>query len=71
MATNPAAIMGLESGIKVGRTADITIIDPDQPMTIEAENFKSLSRNTPFDHWQLEGQAVLTMVGGRIVYQSR
>ena len=69
MATNPAEIMGLESGIKIGKAADITIVDLDRPATIDAESFKSLSRNTPFDHWELEGQAVLTMVGGRIVYE--
>jgi len=70
MATNPAVIMGLESGIKIGKVADITMIDPDRPTTIDAENFKSLSRNTPFDQWDLEGQAVLTMVGGRIIYEN-
>lgn len=69
MAINPAAIMGLTSGIKIGQAADITIIDPDRPVTIQAAKFKSLSRNTPFDGWALEGQAVLTMVGGKIVYE--
>jgi dihydroorotase len=68
MSTNPADIMGLESGIKRGRAADITIIDPQRRVTIRAENFKSLSRNTPFDGWELEGQAVLTMVSGQIVH---
>jgi dihydroorotase len=70
MSTNPAAILGRESGIAVGQAADLTIIDIDRPVTIAAERFRSLSRNTPFDHWQLQGQAVLTMVGGRIVYDS-
>jgi len=69
MATHPAAIMGLECGLAVGKEADITMIDLDRPTTIHAEQFKSLSRNTPFDQWELEGQAVLTMVGGRIVYE--
>jgi dihydroorotase len=29
MSTNPAGILGLECGLRVGRPADITIIDPD------------------------------------------
>jgi dihydroorotase len=29
MSTNPARILGLECGLRVGRPADITIIDPD------------------------------------------
>ena len=69
MSTNPAKIMGLASGIKKGQKADLTIIDPERPVTLQADGFKSLSRNTPFDGWQLEGKAVLTMLGGRVVYE--
>ena len=71
MSINPAAIMGLESGLQKGRPADITIIDPDLTHTIRAAEFKSLSRNTPFEAWQLKGRAVMTIVGGRIVYDLR
>jgi dihydroorotase len=69
MSTNPARIMGLASGLNVGRPADITIIDPDLAYTVDAERFQSLSRNTPFNGWQVSGRPVLTMVGGRIVYE--
>jgi len=69
MSTNPARILGLENGLLIGRTADITIIDPERSYRVNADNFKSLSRNTPFDGWDMKGKAVLTMVGGKIVYQ--
>jgi dihydroorotase len=69
MATNPARILGLESGLRVGRTADITIIDPGLAYTVNAENFQSLSRNTPFEGWHLKGRPVLTLVDGRVVYE--
>ena len=68
MSTNPARILGLDLGIKKGRPADITIIDPDISFKIDADSFQSLSRNTPFDGWDMKGKAVLTMVGGKIVY---
>lgn len=68
MSTNPARILGLENGLKVGRVADITIIDPEASYCIDANRFQSLSRNTPFDGWNVKGKAVLTMVGGKIVY---
>ncbi|MBW2569878.1 MAG: dihydroorotase [Deltaproteobacteria bacterium] len=68
MSTNPARILGLDCGIKKGGPADITIIDPDISFKIDAANFQSLSRNTPFDGWDMKGKAVLTMVGGKIVY---
>jgi dihydroorotase len=68
MSTNPARILGLENGLRVGQAADITIIDPDLSYTVNSDNFQSLSRNTPFEGWQLKGRPVLTMVGGRIVF---
>jgi dihydroorotase len=68
MSTNPARILGLNLGIKKGSPADITIIDPDISFKIDANSFQSLSRNTPFDGWDMKGKAVLTMVGGKVVY---
>jgi len=70
MSTNPARILGLDLGIKKGNPADITIIDPDISFKIDANSFQSLSRNTPFDGWDMKGKAVLTMVGGKIVYEA-
>ncbi len=71
MSTNPARILGLENGLIVGQPADITIIDPERSYRVNADRFKSLSRNTPFDGWDLKGKTVLTMVGGKIVYQEQ
>ena len=69
MSTNPARILGLENGLIVGQPADITIIDLERSYRVNADRFKSLSRNTPFDGWDMKGKTVLTMVGGKIVYQ--
>jgi len=68
MSTNPARILGLESGLTVGNPADITIIDPDISYRVDADNFRSLSRNTPFNGWELKGKAVLTVVEGKVVF---
>jgi len=68
MSTNPARILGLESGLTVGNSAGITIIDPDISYRVDADSFQSLSRNTPFDGWNMKGRAVLTMVEGKIVF---
>ena len=68
MSTNPARILGLESGLTVGNPADITIIDPDISYRVDADSFQSLSRNTPFDGWELKGKAVLTVVEGKVVF---
>ena len=68
MASAPAHILGLKSGLKVGNPADITILDPAADYTVDSSQFRSLSRNTPFDGWQVQGHSVLTMVGGAFVY---
>ena len=68
MSTNPARILGLAAGLKIGQPADITIIDPEIAYRIDAERFQSLSRNTPFDQWDVTGKAVMTLVGGRVVF---
>jgi len=70
MTIAPARILGLESGLKTGGPADITIIDPDCRWRVEAEEFVSLGKNTPFDGWEMQGRAVLTMVGGKIVFKN-
>ena len=36
-----------------------------------ARGFKSKSRNTPFEGWELAGRAVAVLVGGRLVYDDR
>jgi dihydroorotase len=64
---NPASIMKLNKGtLAVGADADITIIDPNADWTVDAAQFKSKSKNTPFNGWKLKGKAVQTIVGGNI-----
>ncbi|MDX1708806.1 MAG: amidohydrolase family protein, partial [Desulfobacterales bacterium] len=70
MSTRPAGILGLECGLQPGFRADITIIDPNIVYTLDADRFQSLSRNCPFDGWQLKGRPWLTMVGGKIVFNA-
>ena len=66
---NPARLLQIEAGtLSTGATADITLIDPDLEWKINAQNFQSMSRNTPFDGWKLKGRAVRTIVGGETVW---
>lgn len=71
LSTNPARIMGLHSkgSLKVGMDADLTILNPQRKVTIDAERFRSKSRNTPFDGWKLKGAPSATIVAGRVVWQ--
>ncbi len=69
MSINPARILGLDRGLSPGNIADITLIDPEYSYTVDAQKFQSKSRNTPFDGWQLKGRAVMTIVGGKVVFE--
>jgi dihydroorotase len=72
MSLNPAALLRLDAGsLGVGGVADITVIDPDLEWTVMPEKFLSKSRNTPFAGMRLKGRAVLTIVGGEIVFDGR
>jgi dihydroorotase len=70
MSCNPARILGFEKTITKGNTADITIIDPHAIYKVDSSLFFSLGRNTPFEGWEMKGRAVLTMVGGKIVFDN-
>jgi dihydroorotase len=66
----PARILGLDKGrLKVGADADLTLIDLAREQTVDVNQFKSKSRNSPFQGWKLKGLAILTIVGGRIVHR--
>ncbi|HJT82478.1 MAG TPA: dihydroorotase [Chthoniobacterales bacterium] len=66
----PAQLLNLDAGtLSVGAAADVTLIDPELEWTVNASDFQSLSRNTPFDGWKLKGRAVRTIVGGKTVWK--
>ena len=66
----PAKILGLsgKGSLAIGMDADVTIIDPALQWVVNKDEFCSKSTNTPFDGWRLQGKAVMTIVGGDIVY---
>jgi dihydroorotase len=69
LSTNPAQILKIAGGtLSEGAVADITILAPDLKVRIDARSFRSRSRNTPFDGWELRGGVAATIVGGRTVF---
>lgn len=68
---NPSRILGLDKGtLRPGADADVTLIDPEARWTIDATKFRSKSRNTPYDGWDVKGRAVMTIVGGEVKYEA-
>ena len=72
VAPNPARILGTRLGtLRKGSDADLTLIDPELKYTIDAGRFKSKSRNCPFHGMEVQGAAVMTLVGGRVVFSAK
>jgi dihydroorotase len=69
MACLPAKVFGLPGGtLAKGSLADVSVFDPTREWTVDPSRFKSKGRNTPYGGHPLRGQAIRTIVGGRIVY---
>lgn len=70
MSVNPARILGVAGGnLASGMVADITVIDPDEKYLFTAERSYSKGKNSPFIGKELQGRAVMTIVGGIIRYR--
>ena len=71
LTTGPALAFSLPGGtLAEGSPADITVFDPEGEWTVEAQRFKSKSRNTPFAGWRLRGSVAATFAGGRAVFRA-
>ncbi|MBR5535259.1 MAG: dihydroorotase [Clostridia bacterium] len=69
MTYNPSDILNLGLGeIALGAIADLTIFDPDEIWTVKVDEFKSKSKNSPYDGYTLSGKAHMTIVEGRVMY---
>jgi len=71
MTVKPAEVFKINRGkIEVGAVADLTVIDLELQEEIDSTTFLSKGKNTPFDSWKCKGWPVMTMVNGKLVYES-
>jgi dihydroorotase len=69
LTVNPAKLLRIPKGtLDIGADADITIFDPDLAWIYEKTKTASKSQNSPFHGWAMRGQALATIVAGRIVW---
>jgi dihydroorotase len=69
LSVNPASILNVAGGsLSEGVPADITLLAPDLPVTVDVTKFRSRSKNSPFNGWKLQGGVAATIVGGRLRY---
>jgi dihydroorotase len=71
MSVSPARTFGLPGGsLQRGAVADVTVFDPTREWKVDAANFVSKGRNSPYSGHTLQGVVMCTIVGGRIVHQA-
>ena len=71
LTATPARILGANGGtLTPGAPGDVTVIDPSLSWTVDAQTFRSRSRNTPFHGHTLTGRAILTILGGRVTHNA-
>ncbi len=70
---NPSVLLGLDNKgtIEEGKTADITIIDPNKEYVYTKEMVVSKSKNSPFIDKKLKGKNKYTIVSGIVVYEEK
>ena len=69
MSTAPAAVLRIPGGtLAEGSPADVTVIDPDRKYIFTKDSIVSTGKNSPFIDWELQGKAVLTIMGGRVTH---
>jgi dihydroorotase len=71
LSTNPARIIGRPGGsLAVGAPADLTVIDPERRWNYDPAKGFSKSRNSPWVGREMIGRAMVTVVGGTLVYDA-
>lgn len=72
MSVAPARILGLKGrgSLAPGTEADVTLFDPEREWVAEAKGMASKSKNSPFLGWKLKGAPVMTIVGGKVVWEA-
>lgn len=71
LSTAPARLLpDFEGGsLRDGRAADVTVLDPEARWILDQDALRSRSHNTPLLGRELLGRPVMTIVGGKVVYE--
>ncbi|MEJ7733242.1 MAG: dihydroorotase [Polyangiaceae bacterium] len=66
----PARIAALDAPtLAEGKVAELCLIDAERAVTIDPARLRSKSKNTPFLGKALRGVVLMTMAGGRVVFE--
>jgi dihydroorotase len=69
LSTNPARLLRLPVGrLRPGAPADLVLFDPDEKWRIATDDYRSKSKNAPFDGRPVRGRVRRTLVDGRTIF---
>ena len=68
MSENPAKRFGVENQIKEGALANFVVFDLNQEYTINAKDFLSMGKSSPFDGYKVYGKCLMNVCNGKVVY---
>lgn len=72
MSLNPARILSINKGsLDIGSSADITIIDINEEITIDVGKFQSKAKNSPYGGSKLCGTVWGTIIDGRVIVSEK
>lgn len=65
----PANLINVSSGsLEVGKSADLSIYDPNEFWQLDMQEMTSRGKNTPFSGWGFSGKTIKTFVKGKLVF---
>lgn len=71
LSTRPARIAGIEPpALREGAVAELTLVAPEERWSPESASLHTKSRNTPFMKHQISGRVLMTLAGGKRVFDA-
>jgi dihydroorotase len=70
LSATPASILRLPLGrLAKGAAADLVVFDPERAWRVRESEFRSKSKNSPFDGRPLQGRVLRTLVNGETIFR--
>ena len=69
MHDNPGKRFGISNPIEIGKLANLTVFNLNECYNIDAKEFISKGKSTPFDSYNVYGKCKMTICNGNIVWQ--
>ncbi len=70
MSEKPAKRFGLQSGIEIGKKAELTVFNLNEEYEVDPEKFFTMGRATPFKGEKVFGKCLFTLNGDKIAYKA-